>query len=120
MKNWYECFASGQQLSHIMELLHTPFPDLQLAALGLLKTLCQYQWGIKAVQGTAGAIEFLLSRQPDLHKDVKYLKWQIMEQLSVSSEFTATETVRFTAYVNEGPYHVQSNVNIATEPQGNQ
>ncbi|XP_064547299.1 26S proteasome non-ATPase regulatory subunit 5 [Drosophila montana] len=120
LKNWYECFASGQQLNHIMELLHTPFPDLQLAALGLLKTLCQYQWGIKAVQGTAGAIEFLLSRQPDLHKDVKYLKWKIMEQLSVSSEFTATETVRFTAYVNEGPYHVQSNVNIATESQGNQ
>ncbi|TDG40770.1 hypothetical protein AWZ03_012808 [Drosophila navojoa] len=117
LKNWYECFAGGQQINHIMGLLHTPFPDLQLAALGLLKTLCQYQWGCKAVQCTGGAIEFLLSRQHDLHKEVKYLKWQIMELLSVSNEFSATEIVRFTAYVNEGPYHVQPDVNIATEHQ---
>ncbi|KAL7743912.1 hypothetical protein ACLKA6_003134 [Drosophila palustris] len=117
---WYECFAGGQQVNHIMELLNTPFPDLQLAALGLLKTVCQYDWGIKAVQKTAGAIEFLLSRQQDLDKDVKYLKWQIMQLLSVSSEFTATETVRFTAYVNEGPLYQQSVVNIATEGQGGQ
>ncbi|XP_034489483.1 26S proteasome non-ATPase regulatory subunit 5 [Drosophila innubila] len=117
---WYECFAGGRQVNHIMELLHTPFPDLQLAALGLLKTLCQYPWGITAVQQTAGAIEFLLSRQQDLDKDVKYLKWQIMQLLSVSSEFTPTEIVRFTAYVNEGPLYQQTVVNIATEGQGSQ
>ncbi|EDV92312.1 26S proteasome non-ATPase regulatory subunit 5 [Drosophila grimshawi] len=117
LKMWYESFAGGQQVENIMEMLKTPFPDLQLAALSLLKTLCGYVWGIQAVQHTAGAIEFLLSRHADLHKDVKYLKWEIMQQLSVSSEFTAVETVRFTTYVNEGPYHVQSKVNIATEPQ---
>lgn len=119
LKGWYICFAGGLQIDHILEQLNRPFPDLQLAALGLLKTLCQFVWGVQAVQRTAGAIEFLLSRQQDFHKDVKYIKWQVMEVLSVSSEFTPTEIVRFTAFVNEGPYHQQSNVNVATEPQGN-
>ncbi|KAH8415308.1 hypothetical protein KR222_002739, partial [Zaprionus bogoriensis] len=120
LKQWYECYADGLQINHIVEQLNRPFPDLQLAALGLLKTLCRFPWTMQAVQRTAGAIEFLLSRQPDLHNDVKYLKWQIMEVLAVSGEFTPSETVRFTAYVNEGPYHLQSDVNVATEPQGNQ
>lgn len=102
-----------------MDLINTPFPDLQLAALALLKTICKYRWGIVALKNTGGAVEFLLSRQKDLHKDVKFLKWEILDMLAVSSEFTPTETVRFTAYVNEGPYHIQADVNIATEPQGN-
>ncbi|XP_068159463.1 26S proteasome non-ATPase regulatory subunit 5 [Drosophila tropicalis] len=119
LKQWYECFAGGQHINQIMELVNTPFPDLQLAALAWLKSLCKYRWGILNLQRTGGAIEFLLSRQRDLHKDVKFLKWQIMEILSVSSDFTATETVRFTAYVNEGPYYIQSEMNVATEPQGN-
>ncbi|XP_016980029.1 26S proteasome non-ATPase regulatory subunit 5 [Drosophila rhopaloa] len=119
LKTWYESFAGGAQANAIMELINTPFPDLQLAALGLLKTICKYGWGIVALKNTGGAVEFLLSRQKDLHKDVKFLKWEIMEMLAISSEFSPTETVRFTAYVNEGPYHIQADVNIATEPQGN-
>ncbi|XP_016924235.2 26S proteasome non-ATPase regulatory subunit 5 [Drosophila suzukii] len=119
LKAWYESFAGGAQANAIMDLINTPFPDLQLAALALLKTICKYAWGILALKNTGGAVEFLLSRQKDLHKDVKFLKWEIMEMLAVSAEFSATETVRFTAYVNEGPYHIQADVNIATEPQGN-
>ncbi|KAH8420369.1 hypothetical protein KR009_009645, partial [Drosophila setifemur] len=119
LRSWYESFAGGLQINIIMELISTPFPDLQLAALALLKSLCKYRFGIVALKNTGGAVEFLLSRQHDLHKDVKFLKWEIMDMLAVSSEFTPTETVRFTAYVNEGPYHIQANVNIATEPQGN-
>ncbi|KAH8374150.1 hypothetical protein KR200_000663, partial [Drosophila serrata] len=118
LKGWYECFAGGLQANHIMDLVNTPFPDLQLAALALLKTLCKYRWGVAALRNTGGAVEFLLSRQKDLHKDVKFLKWEILELLSVSPEFSPTETVRFTAYVNEGPYHIQADLNIATEPQG--
>ncbi|KAH8289848.1 hypothetical protein KR054_011875, partial [Drosophila jambulina] len=118
LKSWYECFAGGLQLNHIMDLINTPFPDLQLAALALLKTLCKYRWGVEALRNTGGAVEFLLSRQKDLHKDVKFLKWEILELLSVCPEFTPTETVRFTAYVNEGPYHIQADLNVATEPQG--
>ncbi|XP_017065150.1 26S proteasome non-ATPase regulatory subunit 5 [Drosophila eugracilis] len=119
LKTWYESFAGGAQANVIMDLINTPFPDLQLAALALLKTVCKYAWGIVALKNTGGAVEFLLSRQKDLHKDVKFLKWEIMEMLSVSAEFSPTETVRFSAYVNEGPYHIQADVNIATEPQGN-
>ncbi|KAI8033894.1 26S proteasome non-ATPase regulatory subunit 5 [Drosophila gunungcola] len=119
LETWYESFAGGAQADLIMELINTPFPDLQLAALGLLKTICKYAWGIVALRNTGGAVEFLLSRQKDLHKDVKFLKWEIMAMLAISSEFSPTETVRFTAYVNEGPFYLQANVNIATEPQGN-
>ncbi|KAH8345206.1 hypothetical protein KR059_008748 [Drosophila kikkawai] len=118
LRGWYEAFAGGLQTNYIMDLINTPFPDLQLAALALLKTLCKYRWGVEALRNTGGAVEFLLSRQKDLHKDVKFLKWEILELLSVSPEFTPTETVRFTAYVNEGPYHIQADLNIATEPQG--
>ncbi|XP_044249843.1 26S proteasome non-ATPase regulatory subunit 5 [Drosophila takahashii] len=117
LKTWYESFAGGAQANAIMELINTPFPDLQLAALGLLKSICKYNWGIVALKNTGGAVEFLLSRQKDLHKDVKYLKWEIMEMLAASAEFSPTETVRFAAYVNEGPYHIQADVNIATEGQ---
>ncbi|ALC48769.1 CG12096 [Drosophila busckii] len=117
LKLWFESFAGGQQLDHIMELLHTPFPDLQLAALALMKTLCLYDWGILSLKNTGGAVEFLLSRQRDLHKDVKYVKWQILEQLCASDKFAPSEILRFTAYVNEGPYYVQADVSIATEPQ---
>ncbi|XP_039496645.1 26S proteasome non-ATPase regulatory subunit 5 [Drosophila santomea] len=119
LKSWYECFAGGAHANVIMDLINTPFPDLQMAALALLKTICKYDWGIVALKNTGGAVEFLLSRQRDLHRDIKYIKWQIMEILSASAEFSPTETVRFTAYVNEGPYHVQADLDIATEPQGN-
>lgn len=101
-----------------MDLINTPFPDLQIAALALLKSICQYRFGIVALKNTGGAMEFLLSRRRDLHKEVKYLKWEIMEMLAVSTEFSPTETIRFTAYVNEGPYHIQPDLDIATEPQG--
>ncbi|XP_002042896.2 26S proteasome non-ATPase regulatory subunit 5 [Drosophila sechellia] len=119
LKNWYECFARGAHANTIMDLINTPFPDLQMAALALLKTICKYNWGIVALKNTGGAVEFLLSRQKDLHRDIKYMKWQIMEILSASAEFSPTETIRFTAYVNEGPYHVQADLDVATEPQGN-
>eukprot|EP00099_Drosophila_melanogaster_P010880 NP_001285190.1 uncharacterized protein Dmel_CG12096, isoform B [Drosophila melanogaster] len=118
-KNWYECFAGGAHANIIMDLINTPFPDLQMAALSFLKTICKYNWGIVALKNTGGAVEFLLSRQKDLHRDIKYMKWQIMEILSASAEFSPTETIRFTAYVNEGPYHVQADLDVATEPQGN-
>lgn len=101
-----------------MDLINTPFPDLQIAALALLKSICRYRFGIVALKNTGGAMEFLLSRRRDLHKEVKYLKWEIMEMLAVSTEFSPTETIRFTAYVNEGPYHIQPDLDIATEPQG--
>ncbi|EDV34444.1 uncharacterized protein Dana_GF21324, isoform A [Drosophila ananassae] len=118
LKNWYEIFAGGLQIQIIMDLINTPFPDLQIAALALLKSICQYRFGIVALKNTGGAMEFLLSRRRDLHKEVKYLKWEIMEMLAVSTEFSPTETIRFTAYVNEGPYHIQPDLDIATEPQG--
>ncbi|KAH8236212.1 hypothetical protein KR026_008951 [Drosophila bipectinata] len=118
LKNWYEIFAGGQNIQIIMDLITTPFPDLQTAALALLKSICQYRFGIVALKNTGGAIEFLLSRQRDFEKEVKYLKWGIMEMLAVSTEFSPTETIRFTAYVNEGPYYIQPDLDIATEPQG--
>ncbi|XP_017148250.1 26S proteasome non-ATPase regulatory subunit 5 [Drosophila miranda] len=116
---WYQSFAGGPQVNYLMDLYNTPFDDLQIGALTLLKTLCTYRWGIEALRSTGGAVEHLLSRQRHLHKDVKYLKWEILGLLAGSSDFTATETVRFTAYVNEGPYYVPTQVNIATESQGN-
>ncbi|XP_017052216.1 26S proteasome non-ATPase regulatory subunit 5 [Drosophila ficusphila] len=120
LKSWFESFTGGAQVNIIMDLINTPFPDLQLAALALLKTMCRlYSWAIVALKNTGGAIEFLLSRQKDLHREVKFLKWEILDMLAVSAEFTPTETVRFTAYVNEGPFHIQADLNIATEPQGN-
>ncbi|KAH8387000.1 hypothetical protein KR093_004026, partial [Drosophila rubida] len=112
---WYETIAGGLQIDHLLKLINTPFADLQIAALGYLKTICQFDWGVKAVQETAGAIEFLLSRQQQLDNNVKYLKWQVMELLSVSAAFSPSEIVRFTAYVKEGPYYVPTQVNIATE-----
>ncbi|KAH8265135.1 hypothetical protein KR044_001565, partial [Drosophila immigrans] len=115
MAGWYEIIAGGQQIDHLMKLLNTPFADLQVAALGFLLTICKYGWGIKAVQQTAGAIEFLLSRQQQLDNDVKFHKWKVMEMLSVSDGFSPSEIVRFTAYVKEGPYYVPTQVNIATE-----
>ncbi|XP_022214980.2 LOW QUALITY PROTEIN: 26S proteasome non-ATPase regulatory subunit 5 [Drosophila obscura] len=118
LRRWYESFAGGEQVNYIMGLYNTPFDDLQIGALNLLKTLCTYNWGIVALHHTGGAVEHLVSRQRDLHKDVKFLKWEIVGLLAGSSEFTATETVRFTAYVNEGPYYVPTQVNIATESQG--
>ncbi|XP_034102190.1 26S proteasome non-ATPase regulatory subunit 5 [Drosophila albomicans] len=112
---WYEIIAGGQQIDHLMKLLNTPFADLQVTALAFLNKICEYDWGVKAVQQTAGAIEFLLSRQQQLDREVKLIKWLVVEKLSLSAELSPSDIVRFTAYVKEGPDYMPTEVNIATE-----
>ncbi|KAH8306890.1 hypothetical protein KR018_011704 [Drosophila ironensis] len=115
LMKWFEQFAGGLHLHILMKIVAFPFCEMQVAALGFLKSICSYRFGVVALNRTGGALEFLLSREVTPHKEVKLVKWEIIQVLASSPEFTPSELVRLNAYVNEGPYYVRAQVDVATE-----
>lgn len=105
-------------MQFLLDFCRNPFPDIKISALNLTGSLCLYTWGIEVFKNTAGFLEYLLDRKTEFDKEAKYAKYSVVKLLAESSAFDLQTSIQMRTYVNEGPYYVQSLMDVAVE--GNQ
>lgn len=104
-------------MNFLYEYCTNPFPDIKAACLRLVNVLCLYPWGVLALSQTGGLLEFLLNRSAEFDKEVKYLKYEIIEKLSQDTGNTFNEDVQnqLKRFVLEGPFYVQAMMDVVVE-----
>lgn len=104
-----------QDLTFVQDFCRNPFPEIKIAALSLLRALCTYRWGQRALSETAGFIEYLLDRKAEFNKDVLHEKYNVMKTLVDSSDFDINTIQQVKQYVKDGVFYIQGVMEVAVE-----
>lgn len=104
-----------QDLSFVHDFCRNPFPEIKIAALNLLRTICIYQWGQRALSETAGFIEYLLDRKAEFNKDVLHEKYNVLKSIIDSSDFDTGTIQQIKQYVKDGVFYVSGVMEVAVE-----
>ncbi|XP_067635132.1 26S proteasome non-ATPase regulatory subunit 5 isoform X2 [Eurosta solidaginis] len=115
LHKWFKYLADGNTMQFLMDFCRNPFPDIKVACLSFIKSVCMHSWGVVALRNTAGFVEYLLDRKIEFDKEAKYQKFELIRLLADSDDFDVQTNLQLRTYVNEGPYFVQSILDIATE-----
>lgn len=111
--NYLNCQSKNMQF--LMDFCRNPFPDIKISTLNFIGSLCLYSWGIDALKNTAGFLEYLLDRKIEFDKEAKYAKFCVIKLLANSNAFDVQTNIQLRTYVNEGPYYIQSIMDVAVE-----
>lgn len=114
-EQWFSSLTENNQLTFVQEFSQNPFPEIKIAALGLLRSVCNYTWGQRALSNTAGFIEFLLDRNAEFDKEILYEKYNILKTIANSRVFDENISQQIRKYVNDGVFHVQGVMEVAIE-----
>lgn len=114
-EQWFSSLTETNQLTFVQEFCRNPFPEIKIAALGLLRSVCNYTWGQRALNNTAGFIEFLLDRNAEFDTDIRYIKYNILKAIADSRAFDENTSQQIRKYVNDGVFYVQGVMEVATE-----
>ncbi|XP_017473912.1 PREDICTED: 26S proteasome non-ATPase regulatory subunit 5 isoform X2 [Rhagoletis zephyria] len=115
LRKWFSYLSGAENMQFLMDFCRNPFPDIKVACLSFIKSVCLHRWGIVALKGTAGFVEYLLDRKIEFDKEAKYKKFELISLLANSDVFDIQIKLQLRTYVNEGPYFRQSIMDIATE-----
>lgn len=110
---WFSSLTGTNQLTFVQDFCRNPFPELKIAALMLLRSISTYGWGQRALNETAGFIEYLLDRSVEFDKDAVHEKYNVIKVLGDSSEFNATTILQIKQYIKDGAFYVQGVMEIA-------
>lgn len=103
-------------MTFLLDFCRNPFPDIKIAALTLLKVIVVPVWGQKALEETAGFIEFLMDRNIEFNKDAIHEKYQIVEILSKSTTvFDPVALSQLKKYVQQGAFYVEGVMEVVAE-----
>jgi 26S proteasome non-ATPase regulatory subunit 5 len=115
-QSWYDCLADSQEhLNFIMTYCKNPFPDIRVAALGLLKAVCTHKWGQEYMKNSGGFIEYLLDRKVDFDINAIQEKYEVVKVLAVSTVFDAQQIVELRKYVADGAFYKETITEVAIE-----
>lgn len=113
---WFNSLTGTDGMAFMLNFCRNPFPDIKVAALTLLKVLVTSNWGQKALQATAGFVEFLMDRNTEFNKDAVHEKYRIIEILSQSANvFDAVTLGQLKKYVQQGAFYVEGVMDVVTE-----
>lgn len=112
---WFSSLTGTNQLTFVQDFCRNPFPEIKIAALGLLRAICTYKWGQRALCETAGFIEYLLDRNTEFHKDAILEKYDVIKTLADSSVFDASTILQIRQYIKDGAFYVQGVMEVAVE-----
>ncbi|KAM7349078.1 26S proteasome non-ATPase regulatory subunit 5 [Cochliomyia hominivorax] len=116
LQRWFSYLnENSNNMQFLMDFCRNPFPDIKISTLNLIGSFCLYPWGIEALKNTAGFLEYLLDRKVEFDKDAKYAKFSVIKLLADSNAFDVQTNIQLRTYVNEGPYYVQSIMDVAVE-----
>lgn len=100
----------------LLNFCRNPFPDIKIAALTLLKVIVAPLWGQKALEQTAGFIEFLMDRNIEFNKDAIHEKFKIIQILSKSTTvFDPASLSQLNKYVQQGAFYVEGVMEVVAE-----
>lgn len=114
-EQWFSSLTENNQLTFVQEFCQNPFPEIKTAALGLLRAICNYTWGQRALANTAGFIEFLLDRNAEFDKEILYEKYNVLKAIVNSREFDEITSKQIRKYVDDGVFYVQGVMEVAIE-----
>jgi len=113
---WFITLTGKHGMAFMLDFCRNPFPDIKLAALTLLKVMVTTFWGQKALEETAGFIEFLMDRNIEFNKDAMHEKYRIIEILSQStSVFDPASLSQLKKYVQQGAFYVEGVMDVVAE-----
>ncbi|XP_037038603.1 26S proteasome non-ATPase regulatory subunit 5 [Bradysia coprophila] len=113
---WFSSLTGPDGMAFLLNFCRNPFPDIKLAALTLLKVVVTPTWGQKALQATAGFVEFLMDRNIEFNKDAVHEKYRIIEMLSRSATvFDPVTLGQLKKYVQQGAFYVEGVMDVVTE-----
>lgn len=103
-------------MAFVLDFCRNPFPDIKIAALTLLKVLVAPTWGQKALEETAGFIEFLMDRNIEFNKDAIHEKYRIIEILAqATAVFDPVAIGQLKKYVQQGAFYVEGVMDVVAE-----
>lgn len=112
---WFGCLTGTNQLTFVQDFCRNPFPEIKIAALALLRSICGYRWGQNALSETAGFIEYLLDRNTEFDHDALHEKFNVIKALGDSSVFDANTILQIRQYIKDGAFYVQGVMEVAVE-----
>lgn len=115
-KLWFDSLGDDP-LSIIVAICRQPFADIRQAGLEVLVVIGSQVWGQEYISAYPGLVEFLLDRSAETFKDCIDAKFEVVKRLSQAEEhvFDADTIQKFKQFVNEGPYFIDMNREIAIE-----
>lgn len=114
-EQWFVALSGAENLALIYGFCQNPFPEIKLATLALLRSICKYPWGQISLSRTAGFIEYLLDRKAEFDKDIMHEKYVILKDLSSSIVFDTTIGEQINQYIAEGAFYVQGITEVAID-----
>ncbi|XP_055326562.1 26S proteasome non-ATPase regulatory subunit 5 [Sitodiplosis mosellana] len=114
-EQWFKSLTGTNQLTFVQEFCRNPFSEIKTAALALLRSICVYAWGQRALSNTAGFIEYLLDRNSEVNKDVLHEKYSIIRTIANSREFDENTSRQINQYVKDGVFYIQGQMEVAIE-----
>lgn len=115
-KLWFDSLCD-EPLDMIVAICRQPFADIRQAGLEVLAVVGSQVWGQEYISTYPGLVEFLLDRNIETFKECKDAKYEVVKRLSQAEQhvFDADTIQRFKQFVNEGPYFVDVNTEVAIE-----
>lgn len=115
-KHWFDSLCDDP-LDMIVAICRQPFADIRQSGLEVLAVISSQVWGQEYISTYPGLIEFLLDRNIESFKECKDAKYEVVKCLSQAEQdiFDADIMQKFKQFVNEGPYFVDINTEIAVE-----
>lgn len=110
---WFFSLTGTNQLTFVQDFCRNPFPEVKITALVLLRSICAYRWGQRALSETAGFIEYLLDRSAEVDKDAIHEKYNVIKTIGDSSEFGASTILQIKQYIKDGAFYVQGVMEVA-------
>lgn len=114
-ERWFTSLTGTNQLTFVQDFCRNPFPEIKIAALGLLRSICGYKWGQRALSETAGFIEYLLDRNTEFDKDAIHEKFNVIQTLADSTEFDASTVLQIRQYISDGAFYTRGIMEVAVE-----
>ncbi|XP_013138971.1 PREDICTED: 26S proteasome non-ATPase regulatory subunit 5 [Papilio polytes] len=115
-REWFRSLNKPNgSMEFLFEMVKNPFPDIKLAAFILLDAVCQHMWGEQEVARVAGFVEYLLDRSVSDTKETKEARYDIIKRLARSSAFESNILTRLQKYVEDGPFYMETNLQVAME-----
>lgn len=114
-EQWFVSLNGAENLAFIHGFCQNPFPEIKLAALALLRSICKYPWGQISLIRTAGLIEYLLDRKVEFDKDIMHEKYVLLKDLSSSIVFDTNISEQINQYIADGAFYVQGVTEVAID-----
>ena len=108
---WFGCVGSSA-MKTVLQLAKQPFPDVQVGAFSLCRSLAQWRWGQEHLRNCPGFLEFLINREIISGEEVVHARFGVISTLAESDISLDVLGGSFYTKIREqhtlGPYYLKA------------